>query len=63
MYMSDLSMFHQAQSNSDVHQAAVKTLATALMFMDEKVAPDLISAFWYVVHRCPEKRSFQVHKL
>lgn len=60
MYVSDLSMFHQAQSNSDVHQAAVMTLATALMFMDEKVGPDLISAFWYVVHRCPEKGSFQV---
>ena len=56
MYVGDLlmsPMFHQAQSSSDVHQAAVKTLATALMFMDEKVAPDLISVFWYVIHGCP----------
>lgn len=44
-------ILYQAQSSSDVHQTAVKTLATALMFMDEEIAPDLISAFWYVTHR------------
>jgi len=39
-------VFFQVQSNPDIHQTAIKTLAVAL---DSKIATGMISAFWYVI--------------
>ena len=43
--LSNVFFFFQAQSNPDIHQTAIKTLAVAL---DSKIATGMISAFWYV---------------